>query len=295
MSISDTDVEPTAFGRTEPTRPGPARRWFAEAGRNLSLTFRQWPRLALGLSFPLALLALWWTGAERGWLPPQILPHPLLVWTTFTGLWSDGTLAEHVGISAWRVVLGFAAGAVIGLAFGTACGLFPTLRAYVYPPVQAVARVNVLAWMPLLALFVGIDEPLKYVVIAWSAAIPIIIGTVRGIAETPAALRELGDALAFRPIDRLRLIVLPNALPSIFTGLREGLANAWQTLVLAELFASFEGLGYLMTWGRQLFQLDLVLIAMVVVSLLGLVLDAILRWVERRAQPWTIAAGGAHG
>ena len=91
---------------------------------------------------------------------------------------------------------------------------------------QAVARVNVLAWIPLLALFLGIDEVLKFAVIAWSASIPVIIGTVRGFAEPPPALRELGEAFAFRTRDRLRLIVVPAALPSIFTGLREGLANA---------------------------------------------------------------------
>lgn len=288
MSLTDTGANASVSVDKGAFRSGPA---------GLSLFGRRlWARLSavlLGLSFPATLLALWWVGAARGWLPPQILPSPALVWQTFTELWADGSLAEHTAVSIRRVAVGFAAGAGLGLIFGALCGLFPGFRAYAYPPVQAIARVNVLAWMPLLALFVGIDEPLKYVVIAWSASIPVIIGTVRGIAETPERLNELGEVFGFRPQDRLRLIVLPSALPSIFTGLREGLANAWQTLVLAELFASFEGLGYLMTWGRQLFQLDLVLISMVVVSLLGLSLDTVLKWLERRAQPWN--AGGRNG
>ncbi|MBP2231899.1 sulfonate transport system permease protein [Azospirillum agricola] len=285
MSLSQTTIETPAAGDGAPL----GRRLSAGlAGLRVRL-----PGFLLGLSFPAVLLALWWVSADQGWLPPQILPAPPLVWSSLAELWASGQLAEHVGVSLWRVAVGFAGGAGFGLLLGAAAGLFPTFRAYVYPPVQAVSRVNVLAWMPLLALFLGIDEALKCVVIAWSAAIPVFIGTERGIAGTPSALSELGDAFAFRAGDRLRLIVLPAALPSIFTGLREGLANAWQTLVLAELFASFEGLGYLMTWGRQLFQLDLVLIAMIVVSLLGLSLDTALGWVERRAQPWGRETGAA--
>lgn len=244
------------------------------------------PPLMLGASFPLALLALWWIAADAGWLPPQILPAPSLVWQTFVGLVADGSLALHMRASLLRVAAGFGLGAALGLAFGAAAGLSSRFRAYAWAPVQAVARVNVLAWIPLLTLFLGIDETLKLVVIAWSAAVPIILGTARGIADVAPGYRELGAALMLRPAQTLRLIVLPGALPSIFTGLREGLANAWQTLVIVELFASFEGLGYLMTWGRQLFQLDLVLVAMLVIAAVGFLLDAVLKRVERRLQPW---------
>lgn len=251
------------------------------------------PSVLLGLSFPLALLALWWVGAAAGWVPPQILPAPPVVWASFAELWSSGDLALHTQASLWRVAAGFALGSAFGLLFGAAAGLFPPFRAYAWPPVQAVTRVNVLAWIPLLTLFLGIDETLKVVVIAWSAAIPVILGTARGFGEVTPAHAELGAALNLTAAQRLRLIVIPGALPSIFTGLREGLANAWQTLVIVELFASFEGLGYLMTWGRQLFQLDLVLVAMLVIAAIGLALDGALRLVERRLRPW--AEEAPHG
>lgn len=244
-----------------------------------------------GLSFPLALLALWWVSSGAGWLPAQILPAPVVIWDSFAELLQDGSLWAHTLASLERVAIGFAFGASFGLVFGAASGLSPTFRAYFYPPVQAVARVNVLAWMPLLALFVGIDEELKYLIIAWSTSIPIILGTARGIENVSPALRELGAALNFRTWDRLRLIVVPAALPSIFTGLREGLANAWQTLVLVELFASFEGLGYLMVWGRQLFQLELVIVSMIVIGVIGLALSIVLRWIENLGQPWRTEVG----
>jgi sulfonate transport system permease protein len=247
----------------------------------------------LGLSFPVALVALWSLGAARGWVVPQILPAPAVVWQSFLGLWADGSLALHTRASLIRVAEGFALGAAAGLALGAAVALVPAVRAWVWPPLQAATRVNVLAWMPLLTLFLGIDEALKVVVIGWSVSIPVILSTARAIGEVPASLRELGAVLNLDRRQRLRLIVLPQALPQIATGLREGLANAWQSLVIVELFASFEGLGYLMTWGRQLFQLDLVLVAMAVIAVLGFTLDAALRGLERRLQPWQTEAG--HG
>ncbi|AXQ95713.1 ABC transporter permease [Cereibacter azotoformans] len=277
--------------QTHPTVDPLALRLSRAAARIASAGLRTAPPLLLGLSFPAALLALWSFGASSGWLPPQILPAPRVVWESFALLLADGSLGAHTQASLHRVATGFALGAAIGLAFGAAVGLLPAVRAYGWPPVQAVTRVNVLAWMPLLTLFLGIDETLKVVVIAWSAAIPIILGTARGFADVPAGYRELGAAMGLRPHQRLRLIVLPGALPQVFTGLREGLANAWQTLVIVELFASFEGLGYLMTWGRQLFQLDLVLVAMLVIAAIGFLLDGVLKIIEARVQPWRTESG----
>jgi len=286
MSLSqplDERIARPAAARFTPARP--VRRLMAA----LPLAAILW-----GVSFPLVLLAVWWLAARNGWLPEQILPAPVVIWDSFFAMVKDGSLAEHTRVSTERVLTGFAIGAAGGLIFGAAAGLSPTVRAFLYPPVQAVARVNVLAWMPLLTLFIGIDEALKFTVIAWSASIPIVLGTARGIANVSPAFRELGQVLGFDRRDTLRLVVLPGALPSIFAGLREGLANAWQTLVLVELFASFEGLGYLMVWGRQLFQLELVIVAMIVVGIAGLALDLVLRSIERRAQPWTRGNNDEH-
>jgi sulfonate transport system permease protein len=135
-------------------------------------------------------------------------------------------------------------------------------------------------------LLVGIDEGLKTIVIGWSAFIPIVLNTSQGVRDVPLAYIELGRVLSFSRWSTLTTIVLPSAVPSIFTGLREGLANSWQTLVAVELIASFEGLGYLMAYGRQLFQLELVLSAMVVVGLIGLFIHGLLTLIESRLQRW---------
>ncbi|MBB4233128.1 ABC transporter permease [Rhizobium mongolense] len=246
--------------------------------------------VAYAMTLPLVLLLAWEFSARLGWLPEQILPAPKVVWATIVELWRDGSLIDHTFVSLRRVAVGFTIGALSGLLAGALLGLLPGIRAFVWPIFTAVAQVNTLAWVPLLVLFVGIDEELKYVCIAWSTAIPVILATTRGIADVSPNLVELGRVFDFTPVQRISAIVLPAALPSLFTGLREGLAAAWQSLVIVELFASFEGLGYLMTWGRQLFQMELVIAAMLVIAVIGLSLNAILEYMEGFVQPWKTEA-----
>lgn len=242
--------------------------------------------LGLGLLAPFALLAIWQLTATFGWLPEQILPAPAVVLETAQLGWDDGSLLSATLISLWRVAEGFAAGAVAGLLIGGAIGLSATVRDLVQPLFLAVSQVPVLGWVPILILLVGLDEPLKIIIIAWAACLPVVLGTAQGIRDVPPGYLELGRALSFGRWSQLRTIVLPSAVPSMFTGLREGLANSWQTLVVVELLASYEGLGYLMSYGRQLFQLELVLVAMIVVGAIGLTLHLLLAGIEARLQRW---------
>ena len=243
-------------------------------------------KLALGLIVPALLGVLWWATAAAGALPDQLLPAPGLVWSTLVETAASGDLWADTLISLQRVAEGFAVGALAGLAVGGAIGLSRTLRELLDPLFLFLAQVPPLAWIPLVILAVGIDEAMKVTVIAWSSFVPVVLGTVQGIRTVPDGFRELARALTFDPWSLVSRIVLPAAVPAIFTGLREGLANAWQTLVAAELFASSEGLGYLIALGRQLFQLDLVLAMVVVLGLIGLTLNGALALVERRLLRW---------
>ena len=242
--------------------------------------------LGLGLLVPMALLVAWQATAIYGWLPEQILPAPEVVLETAREGWNNGSLLSATSISLRRVAEGFAAGAVAGLLIGAAVGLSPAFRRLVQPLFLALSQVPVLGWVPILILLVGLDETLKIIIIGWAACLPVVLGTAQGIRDVPPGYLELGRALSFSRWSQLRTIVLPSAVPSVFTGLREGLANSWQTLVVVELLASYEGLGYLMAYGRQLFQLELVLVAMIVVGAVGLVLHLLLAGIEAHLQRW---------
>lgn len=251
-----------------------------------------WPSIppaAVAVVFPAVLLALWSVSARFGWLPPQILPSPAEVWSALLDMAHSGDLVRNTGISLLRVVEGFTVGSVIGLLLGIAMGLSPKTEDYVKPLFTAFAQVPSLGWIPFLMLLVGIGEPLKVLVIAKAAFVPVTLNTLSGIRSVPPMYREVGALFRFSRWQLLRKVVLPASVPPIFAGLRYGLTHAWNALVAVELLASAEGLGYLLVWGRQMFWLDTMMAAMLIIGIVGFTLDRIMGAVEARLQRWRLA------
>jgi sulfonate transport system permease protein len=237
---------------------------------------------------PVALYALWSAGCARGWIAPQILPPPERVYQTFVDLARDGDLASNTLISLQRVLVGFGFGTVAGFLLGAALGLSPTLEAYVLPGFNAVVQVPVLGWLPFLLLVVGVGEPLKYILIAHAALVPMTLGTLQGFREAPAPLDEVARVIGYTRWQRIVYVVLPAAVPVLATSVRLAFTKAWLALVVVELVASSAGLGYLIVYGRQLFQLDLVMASVVMVGLIGFLINRLFDLLEarlRRGQP----------
>jgi sulfonate transport system permease protein len=281
MSVVSTDSR--VFRQTRLENEGRGAAWVATAGRALL-------RCVLGLLLPASLFFLWQLAVKRQWLPEQILPAPDLVWQSFKDLWDSGELLDHLAISARRVGWGLLAGASSGLVLGFGMGLSRTVRAYLGPTFDVISQFPVLGWIPILMIFVGIDEALKIVAISIAVVVPVAVNAQKGIANIPRALFEVGRVYRFTPAQVVLRVVLPAAAPSLFTGLRQAVMQAWLTLVFVELLASSEGIGYLMVWGRQLAQLDLVVVGMLLIGAVGVVLDLVLRTIEARVQRWRVAA-----
>ncbi|WP_342653651.1 ABC transporter permease [Pseudomonas sp. F3-2] len=237
---------------------------------------------ALPWLLPLALLGLWYLGTERGWLSEQVLPPPAFVYQTLGDLITSGDLWLNASASLQRVLVGFLIGSSLGIGLGLAMGLSKTIEDYLLPTFNALVQIPVLGWMPFALLLFGIGEPLKYVLIAHAALVPVTLCTLQAFHEVPKRLLEVGRAYGFSQRQIVTDIVLPSAVAPIFTGLRLGFTKAWLSLVVVELLASSEGLGYLIAYGRQLFQLDLVMAAVVVVGTVGLLIDRGFEFIERR-------------
>jgi len=251
------------------------------------------PRLALGnlsvpagLILPVALLAAWYGVTAAHWVPAQILPAPGAVLAAFGALLQDGDLARNLEISLGRVAYGFAGGTMAGLLLGAGMGFSDSLARFVRPTFLAIAQIPILAWLPFFMLLLGIGETLKIVLVAKAVFTPVTLGTCAGIRAVPGRYLELARVLGLSRARTLRSVVLPAALPQLFSGFRYGLTHAWLSLVAVELLASFEGVGYLMVYSRQLFQLDVMVAVMLVIALAGLLLDRLLAlgeaWLGRR-------------
>jgi sulfonate transport system permease protein len=286
------DLLITADGITPPSLGTPSFAPHPQASQAATLRTTQvtpWPHLRdwlLGWPLPLTVLAIWALAAHFEWVAPQVLPAPEAVALTFKDSLLSGELWANLQISLLRVLAGFSVGLIGGLALGVAMGLSPTFKDYVYPTFKAFAQVPVLGWLPLLMLLVGIDEALKIILISKAALVPITLNTYKGIQGVPTRYIEVARALEFTRWQMLSKVVFPAALAPIWNGVRYGLTHAWLALVVVELLASSEGLGYMIVYGRQLFQLDVVLAAVVVVGAVGYALDKLLALAERRLLGW---------
>jgi sulfonate transport system permease protein len=239
---------------------------------------------ALPWIVPIALALLWMLGSRYGWISAQVLPPPALVFETLGALLKSGELWMHVSASMTRAAVGFGGGVALGIVLGGLLGLSRTLEAYVLPSFNAIVQVPVLGWLPFLMIVVGIGEPLKYLLIGHAALVPVTLSTLQGFRGTPRALQEVAAVYRYSRWQVITRVTLPSAIPVIGTGVRLAFTKAWLTLVVVELVASSEGLGYLIVYGRQLFQLDLVLTAVLIVGAIGYAADRLLNVFERRLQ-----------
>ncbi|ATF88155.1 ABC transporter permease [Burkholderia gladioli] len=271
--------KPRHLHSREDAAPPPARRD----------ALRAW-RLA-GLALPVLLLGLVELAVRAGWLPDHLVPAPSEIFATLERM-GLARLMRHVGASTLRVAAGFAAGAGLALAVGAAMGLSRRIDALLEPSFQALRAIPSLAWVPVLLLWLGIDEAPKITLIAIGAFFPVHLAVVAGIRGVDRKLVELGAVYRLGAFALFRRILLPAALPQIFTGLRTGLSLAWMFMVAAELIAATRGLGFLLSDGRETGRPDLVFGAILLLALLGKLSDGAMRRIERRWLGWRDAFDG---
>jgi sulfonate transport system permease protein len=241
---------------------------------------------ALALLLPIFVVVVWSVAAQNEWVSPQILPAPSLVWETASDLVSSGQLQAELLVSVGRLLAGLLVGGGIGIAFGLLAGLSPRAEAYFMPVVRAVWSVPSLGWLPVFMLVFGIGETLKIVLIAKACFLPLMLNSFEGTRNVPTKYRDVARLFELNRTDTLRYVILPATLPSLLNGLRLSLSKGWQVLVLVEMIASAAGIGYLMTWGRKSFQLDVVLTTIVVIGIVGWAFDRLALLVQERATAW---------
>ncbi len=235
---------------------------------------------SLGFIIPAVLLIAWEITTHLELFPRQLLVPPEQVIFTFLDLLKKGDLIVHLKISLIRVIAGFTTGTLAGFILGTTMGLSKNVERYVAPSFHCVRQIPVLGWIPLLMLWLGVGEIFKIVFIAIGAFYPMTLNTFEGIRGVPREYIEVARVFEYSKLKLLQKVILPVALPNILTGIRIGLGMSWMFVVGAELIAASEGIGYLMSWGRQLFQLDIVMMGVVIIGIIGLIMHHIVRLIE---------------
>ena len=240
----------------------------------------------LGLILPILLVLGWQWAATGGGFSASQLPTPSAVVAALLELIERGTFWSHVAISVQRVLLGFLVGATLGVTIGSLVGLSATASRILSPTIQAIRAVPSLAWVPLLVLWMGIDESSKITLVAIGAFFPVFTTVASGYAHADRRLVEVGRAYGLTGTRLVTQILLPAASPTIFAGLRLGLAQSWLFVVAAELIASSKGLGFLLIDSQNTSRTDILLLAIICLAVLGKLTDLILATIERRALRW---------
>jgi sulfonate transport system permease protein len=245
----------------------------------------------LRLISPLVLLLLWQAENKIGLISTQKLPPPTEVWSTAVSLVTTnspayGTLQDAMLVSLERVAIGFGCGAAAGIFLGMVTGLSRIGEYSADPPMQMLRTLPLFGLIPVFIVWFGIGELPKVLLITIGTAIPLYLNTYAGIRSVDGRLAELGHVLHLRRSELIRQIVLPGALPQVFVGLRLSLGAAWLSLVVAEQINASAGLGFMINQAEQFDRNDVIFVCLLVYCILGLLTDALVRLLERRALVW---------
>lgn len=242
---------------------------------------------------PLAVLAAWQWFGSIGWIPERTLPTPSRVLAAGFRLLFDGELIQAMFVSTWRALAGFAIGGSIGFVLGLLNGVLPLSEKLTDSTIQMIRNIPHLAMIPLVIAWFGIDEEAKIFLVALGVLFPIYLNTLHGIRSVDPGLIEMGRVYGLRGWKLYRKVVLPGALPSVLVGVRFALGIMWLTLIVAETIAADSGIGYMAMNAREFFQLDVVVLTILLYALLGKLSDLIAKWLERRWLKWHPHFGAA--
>ncbi|OZE36102.1 MULTISPECIES: ABC transporter permease [unclassified Rhodococcus (in: high G+C Gram-positive bacteria)] len=232
---------------------------------------------------PVALLVLWQIASAAGVLSERVLPAPSLIFDAGLELLRNGELADALTVSGTRVVQGLVLGGVIGVALGALVGLSKLAEATVDPPLQMLRALPHLGLIPLFILWFGIGETPKILLVALGVAFPLYLNTFSAIRQIDRDFLDTAVVLGFSWRQRLTTIILPSIAPQLLVGLRQSLAIAWLSLIVAEQINAESGLGYIINNARDFLRVDTIIFGLVVYALMGIATDGIVRILEKRA------------
>ncbi|MFF6983846.1 ABC transporter permease [Streptomyces sp. NPDC008343] len=258
--------------RPTPTAPAPRR-----AGR------RGVPRGLLNLISLAIGVGLWALVSRLGF---QDLPGPVAVVRRAGDLIMDGTLPGDILASLRRVLIGFALGTLLAIPVGFLMGWYAVARGLIEPYIQFFRTVPPLAVIPLAIVMMGIGETPKIFVIFLAAFLSSVVATYQGVVDVDKTLINAARVLGASDMTVFARVVIPASAPFILVGMRIGLGSAWGTLVAAELIAAQEGLGRRMQQAQLYYDLPTIFVGLITIGLLGLAMDRLLLFAERRLTGW---------
>lgn len=243
----------------------------------------EWTESILLLVIIAVIWSIWGTNGETNTL---IMPSLKDVFQTFCTDVADGSLLAALGISMKRVLTGYVISAVLGIGLGIVIGLSKHMQRLTNLVIQIIRPIPPIAWIPLVILWMGIGEGSKVFLIFLGGFFPVLINVTDGIRYTDKKLTEVAAVMETPRKKYITQLVIPAAMPSIFTGLKVSLGSCWTCVVAAELVASTSGIGYMISNARNFGQMDVVIVGMLSIGVVGKIMDVILNIIGKYVLAW---------
>ncbi|WP_333169731.1 ABC transporter permease [Microcoleus sp. Pol12A4] len=272
------------------TTPEPAPREYSYLKPSVFWSIRQgFPRwlslLLVGLALIVPLL-LWMAISSLKLVPPMFLPTPASVIDAGIKMFTDENLIVDVLASSTRVLAGFVVAGIIGVPIGLAMGTFYSLDSLFAPIVGTVRYMPVTAFVPLIVIWLGLEEPSKILIIMLGVVLYNAIMVADAVKFIPNEMINVAYTLGATRRDVVFKVIIPAAFPSVLDTLRVNISGAWNFLVIAELVASQNGLGFKIIQAQRFLQTDKVLFCIALIGIIGLVIDYGLKWSFQQLTPW---------
>ena len=234
----------------------------------------------------LALIFLWQALCMTGLVSELYLPSPITILATGWEMTASGEIAVNLQASLQRIGWGFAVGSIAGILIGLLTGFSKLAEAVGNPLIYSLYPVPKIALLPLIILWLGIGEVSKISIISLGVFFPVVINTYSGVKNIDPLLVKVAVSYRTSRLNIIRKVILPAALPVIFAGLKLAAGTSLLLLVAAEMIAAKEGIGAMVLHYGDLMLTTKLMVGVLVLSLLGLVFNRALEWLERILIPW---------
>lgn len=241
-------------------------------------------KAAYVLGLPMLLIAYWWVSTLTS--TNFFVPKPEILAQKFIEVWVGERFMIDVLPSIGRLVTGLVIAIILGVVIGVFVGSFRSLRALLEPVLEFFRAIPPPVLIPILMLLLGINDSMKVAVIVSGCIWPVLLNTIEGVRAVDSVLSDSARTYGIHGIARIRYLVLPGASPQIMAGIRQCLSIGVVLMVISEMFASSDGLGYTIVKFQRSFAIPEMWSGIVVLGLIGVLLSFLFQWTERRVLSW---------
>lgn len=242
--------------------------------------------LLFALAGMLLPLAAWWWLSGSGLMDKVFMPSPLDVVSRVYTWFNNDRLLNDIWISTYRVVVGFALSAVLAIPLGLMIGTYRPVQALLEPLTDFIRYMPAVAFIPLVMLWVGIDESSKIAIIFIGTFFQMVLMVAEDVRRVPINQIEAAQTMGAARGEIVSLVIFQSAKPALLDTLRITMGWAWTYLVVAELVAANSGLGYSILKAQRFMQTDKIFAGIILIGIIGLAIDQLFRWLHRKNFPW---------